>query len=358
MRSFSVLLGTILAATLAASAATPIANVISADSVAVDGITAPARNYIPVQAGDVVSSKSATAVVRYTDGTTVILQPNSRVKIDTRAGNPDFRVLAGAAQYKLTLNSKAHVTNGSDAFVEKLYDDVSASRGMPSMPPAAVLYTASSSKSGSVILPSASITTGGFLTSAAPAKGLGGLSSLGAVFQAGGVGGSGGPAINLPNGVVINLTPSAPDPTTGIVSYTVASVTTPVTQPDGSTAYLNVSTNSQGQQVVVPVTASGAPIAGAAPVVSASSSPLLGATVTVPTVTAPSTPGNPAPAPAPITVTAVGSSTPLSATQTASAVTSTATTAIATATANGQLPAGTTAPTASPISSGSFSSGS
>jgi hypothetical protein len=342
MRSFSVLLGTFLAATFAAFAATPIANVISADTVAVDGINAPARNYIPVQAGDVVSSKSAAAIVRYTDGTTVILQPNSRVKVDTHAGNPDFRVLSGAAQYKLTLNSKARVTNGSDALIEKLYDDVTAGRAVPSALPAAVLYAAPSSKSSAVILPAAPISTGGFLT-ANPGTGGSGILTGKLVPNANTPGGGGGPSISLPTGLTLNLTATT-DLNTGTVSYIVASISQPVTLPNGSVATIVISStgtttfDSSGNQTSSTTTTN--------------TSTLLGATLggtTDPT-------GDPTKVA--ISLTPTGSTTPLTPTQVTNSLATVTSTAVTTAVNNGALPANTAPPAIGPVSIGTFSTGS
>jgi hypothetical protein len=59
----------------------PVARVISADAFDVDGITSPARNYVPAGIGGEVSTRSATAVIQFSNGVSVVLQPNSQLKI-------------------------------------------------------------------------------------------------------------------------------------------------------------------------------------------------------------------------------------------------------------------------------------
>ena len=146
MRRTNVLLVLFLNAAVATFGGTPIANVISAESIDVNGITAPARNYIPIELG----GKSPPAIRRPrlnspTD-TTVVPQPNSVMKIDGKAGSPDIHLLQGSAQYKLSPGSRTHVSNGSDNLVDKLIDDTTASRSVSPAPPAGVVYRAASAK--------------------------------------------------------------------------------------------------------------------------------------------------------------------------------------------------------------------
>src|SRR4051794_19380157 len=97
--------------TLAATAsfgATPVARVIGAQPVEVDGITVPRGNYSPVSLGSAVTTNSGVAVVQFRDGSNVALEPNSSMKIEGDAAAPQVRVTHGLATY--TLSTKSHLT--------------------------------------------------------------------------------------------------------------------------------------------------------------------------------------------------------------------------------------------------------
>jgi hypothetical protein len=253
MRRTNVLLVLLIIATVSTFAGTPIANVISAESIDVNGITAPARNYIPIELGGQVTTRNSSATIKFADGTTVVLQPNSVMKIDGKAGAPDIHLLQGSAQYKLSPGSRTHVSNGSDNLVDKLIDDTTASRSVAPAPPAAVVYRASSSKSTNVILPTSPTSTSGFLT-VAPTTGtfiLKPSDSIGAVTT--------GPQIVGPSGFTINLTPN------GSGGYTVASISevvngvtvTTTTGPAIGATVSSVSTSTgTGSSVAITLTTS------------------------------------------------------------------------------------------------------
>jgi hypothetical protein len=212
-----------LATSLAAYAATPVARVISADAVDVDGITSPARNYVPVGIGGEVITRSATAVIQFSDGTSVVLQPNSQLKIDGRAGHPEIRVLRGAADYRMQPGAGARVSSGTAHAVNNIVDNAILQANTmirPDNPIAeAVMYRgtgASGSGSASQITPGSAISVGSFIS--APTVSSGSFHSAA---------GGGSNYIQTPSGLIINLTPAV-DPTTGAVTYTVASVTAQV----------------------------------------------------------------------------------------------------------------------------------
>lgn len=90
-----------LACALAGYGAGAVGRVISDEPFEIDGITAPARSFVPVSSGEDVMTKGASALIQFIDGATVVLQPNSEIKIVGEAGRVQIRIIRGSAQYKL-----------------------------------------------------------------------------------------------------------------------------------------------------------------------------------------------------------------------------------------------------------------
>ncbi len=291
-----------------ASAATPVARVIGAESLQVDGISVPARNYVPVELGGEVTTGTTSAVIQFVDGASAVVQPNSQVKIVGDAGDPKISVLRGAAQYRLATTpdvatrsvTKTSAKKKSDAAVFPPSLDVLAAVSRTGTSPATLIPAG----------PAAPIAVSGGFTS--------GPIYSGTFISNAGSGGT-GLSILLPSGLTINLAPKT-DPNTGVVSYTIASITQEVTQPNGVSVPVQVTTGN-----------------------------LIGATV--PAITPQTVSGSTVA----VQIIPVGSNTPLTPTQASQAVTTSVTTAVNTAVSNGTLQAGTTPPAPTPVSTGTFS---
>jgi hypothetical protein len=283
-------------------AESPIGRVISNESLEINGITAPSRNYVPVSVGENISSGSAAVFLTFTNGSTAILNPHSEIKIEGTASRPDIRVIRGAAQYKPTAASVARQVYGAQPAV-RMAPDVASGAYRSAVRTASVKAAASSAAN---IEPGGPTVTGGFLT--APV-------SLGTVIRSDSPGG--GLAIFTPTGLVINLTTTV-NSTTGAVSYTVTSITQTVTQPNGVQTTVKVTTG-----------------------------PLVGATV-----------GgiNPSATTVSISFTPVGSTTPFTGTQASQAVQTAVQAAINAGISDGTIAIGTVPPSPSPAGTGSFSS--
>jgi hypothetical protein len=315
MRKSIVLLSALFVAGGASSfGAVPVARVISAQQVIIDGIAAPPRNYVPVSLGGDVNTLSASALLQFPDGSTIELQPNSELRISGAAGKPVVRVVHGSAQYKMTPNSSIRFAGGDSSDTAKKIGTANigtyalAQIGNMGRYDAALVYGASAGQSAGVVAPSGVTATG----SMAAGTGIQG------VFFSNPHIGSSGPQIILPGGggaEVLNLTAST-NPTTGVVTYTVASITQTVILPGGGTTIVTVSSNN----FLIGTTVGG--ITGSTP---------SGAT-------------------AQISFTPPGTTTPLPPATVSTAITAVQTTAVS------QSPAGSTAPVATSVSTGTFSS--
>src|SRR5690242_17438043 len=91
--------------------ATPVARVIGTDSIEVDGITAPARNYTPLQVGSRVSTKRGAAVLQFRDGSSVSMQANSVVSLEGDAGAVQVRIVNGSVIYSISSSSRLRVVD-------------------------------------------------------------------------------------------------------------------------------------------------------------------------------------------------------------------------------------------------------
>jgi hypothetical protein len=285
--------------------ASPVAQVIGTESITVAGIAAPARNFVPLAPGDDVATQSGTAVVQFRDGSNITLQSNSILRVEGQAGSPVVRVVQGSASYDLAPSSRLRVLNSRGETINRVLDSAlpapaQLGSGSPLTDPLAALAMArSASRQPGVVLPTTNVMTGSFVSGGNP--GAGSVNPVAVPNSA---------VIILPSGVQINLSFN-----TATGAYTVASI----------------------QEVINGVT------------ITSSSGGLVGATVSGLTgITATNTQVS-------IGFTPSGSSTPLTPAQIASTIQTSMNTAVQAAVAGGSLPAGTVAPTPSPVITGSFS---
>lgn len=106
----------VLAAALAACqcfAATPVAAVSSNQPIVVSGITVPTNRLIswPLSVNDEITTQSAPAMVRFSDGTVVTLQRNSHMRLDAGKSGVEVKMLSGSAVYDIKANSNVAIHN-------------------------------------------------------------------------------------------------------------------------------------------------------------------------------------------------------------------------------------------------------
>ena len=291
-----------LAAVIIAFAASPVARVISAQEITVDGIVAPARNFVPLALGNEVTTTGAPATIQFADGTAVTLQPRSQLRIETQPSGARVRVLSGYAIFDV-----ARTPHAAPA--------VPANQPGVATPPGATLPANPAGRGGSYQAP---VTTSSRdrspigrspRTPAPPAAGFTGTLVIGGAPAGSGIGAQ----IIGPTGLTVNLT-AVVNPTTGATTYVVSSIQQTVTTPTGATAVV----------VVTSGTMIGATVGGIG------------------------TPGT-------FTFTPAGSTTPLTAQQTNTAIQTGVQQAVTTGVTNGTLPVGTAPPAPSPVGTGQFS---
>lgn len=225
-------------ASLVCLAATPIARVVSSESIEVNGIAAPGGNFVPVSIGGSVVSKGANALVQFQDGAKITLAPNSKLRIDGQSKHPIASLVSGSATYDIASTSSVHVAGmgGStlNAAGVRATSSVAGRVAADSPVAAGYVYRASAGavQSG-VMLPSAAVSTGTF--------GEGGLLVQQALTGT-------NPTITLPNGtqLVLQL-----DATSG--TYSVSTVQIPVISTSGNTVYIPVA-NTAIQSTKVTIT--------------------------------------------------------------------------------------------------------
>lgn len=107
-----------LTSSAVALSAAPVARVISTQPIEVGGITAPARNFVPIATGEAITTHQAPAVVQFRDGSNVVLQPNSELRVEELSSHLVVHVVSGTARYNLgpksniqVLNTKGHLVN-------------------------------------------------------------------------------------------------------------------------------------------------------------------------------------------------------------------------------------------------------
>ena len=211
----------------------PVARVIGTQPVEVDGITAPASNFVPLSIGGQVSTKSGAAVIQFVDGTSVTLQPNSQLKIEGQSSRPTVRIVRGSAEYRMTLASRVRVSSGTGLTVDSMMDHAVAQINAVASPNSsiaqAVMYRGVNGSG--MVFPTAVISGGGFA--------LASLSNP--TFRGSGPGAD--PALVTPGGLTINLSPIR-GPGGDVIGYTVTSLTQIVTEPNGQTATIAVTSGS------------------------------------------------------------------------------------------------------------------
>ncbi|MGD0499006.1 MAG: hypothetical protein ABSC23_11280 [Bryobacteraceae bacterium] len=291
--------------------AAPVAQVIGTESIDVAGIAAPARNFVPMSVGDDVATHGGAAVVQFRDGSNVTLQPNSTLRVEGQAGSPVVRVVQGSASYDLAPYSNLRVLNSRGETINQVLDNAlpapaQLGSGSPLTDPLAAAAIARASRQPGVVVPTDSVVTGRFQVVGGPTAGAAPTTAQ----------------VILPNGQILNLTATT---NAGVTTYTVASV----------------------QEVVGGVTVT----------TTTDASGLIGATVggvsgITPNNTQVSVTFTPAP------TVANPNPQPLTPTQAQQAIQADVTAAVNTAITNKQLPAGTTAPAVSPVSTAQFSSSS
>jgi hypothetical protein len=267
---------------------------------------------MPVSIGDEVKTKGGSAVVQFPDGSGVTLQPNSTLRIEGQPNNISVRVISGSAIYDLARTTTIRMANSkgqpvSSPLTRSFVPPANAQQSQDPLA-TAVVYRNTLQKNSGMVVPNAAVLTGSFI-SFAPAAGTN----------------PGGPEVVLPNGDIINLTANTPTTPGGAVTYTVVSVTVPVT----------TTTNNITTVTTLTITAS-----------TAGANSLIGDTFTLQPSTTSGTSSSA------ITVTTSnGTAVP----NPGSALTSTVTSGVNTAITNGVLPTGTTAPSPDPVSTGAFS---
>jgi hypothetical protein len=293
------------AAAIVSFAAAPVARVISSAPVNVDGILGPARNFVPLALGAEVTTDAASAVIQFTDGTAVTLQPHSKLRIEGQPSAPVARILRGSAIYDVARTPSTGPVNLANKPAVMVpsgaasYDSVTG-RGSSYQTPLSggYQYRGQAVRQPGAIAPQAAAFTGSFSRGGAAA------------------GDGAGPQIITPNGMTVNLT-AVVNPTTGATTYVVSSIQQTLTTPGGVTT-----------------------------VVTVTSGPLIGSAVTG--IGAPGTSST-------FAFTPPGSSTPLTPQQTAAAIQAGIQQAINNGVGNGTLPTGTQPPAPAPVTNGQFS---
>lgn len=286
-----------VAAVIVSFAAAPVARVISMEPVNIDGILGPARNFVPLSLGDEVTTEGASAVIQFTDGTAVTLQPHSKLRVEAQPSGPVARVLRGSAIFDVARTPSSSPVNRTSKPVVRVppsaaLSDPVATRG------SSYQYRSPAARQSGAIAPQAAVFAGSF-------------------SRGGGAAGTGaGSQILTPNGMTVNLI-SVVNPTTGATTYVVSSIQQTITTPDGGTA-----------------------------VVMVTSGPMIGTTVGGITTQGTSST---------FTFTAPGSSTPMTPQQVSTALQTGTQQAINNGVANGTLPSGTQPPSPAPVTSGQFS---
>lgn len=114
-----------------ALAATPVASVTSSDSFQLNGVPVSMvgiRNW-PVAIGDEIATSGSPAVLLFPDMSRIVLEKNSRVKLEPSGGQTNVRVVQGDVRFDLAPASTVQVTTDGVAPVKKIFrGSLSASR--------------------------------------------------------------------------------------------------------------------------------------------------------------------------------------------------------------------------------------
>ena len=252
--------------------ATPIATISSSQPVVVSGITVPTNRVLswPVAVNDEIVTQTAPALLRFTDGTVVTLQHDSRMRLVDGPSGVEVKMLSGSASY--AVKAKSSVSFGPS--VPSVRVPAMTAAGSP-VPPAsqnedtakALVYrTPSEAPSSGVVFAPSMISTASFSTGvgrqAAPAPqsviilpsglavfvtpvmtqgvttgytivGVGAVGSNGTIIQTAGVSTLTGYTITLPAGTS----------TTSQITLIPAGSTTPLTSTQAGTLIQSTTTS-------------------------------------------------------------------------------------------------------------------
>jgi hypothetical protein len=282
----------------------PVARIISIQPFDVDGITAPASNFVPVSIGSQVSTKDSPAVIQFVDGTSITLQANSTLRIQGQPSSLAVRIVRGSAQYGLAPGSRLRVSTETGSVVNTKLDRAvfQANTASRAVAPTAT-YRSMRSRSGE-IRPAmvASLEGSRVIRPIVPPPSVGSFSQS-------------VPSIVTPGGLVMSLAPIT-DAGGNVTGYTLTGFTHIVHQPNGQITQVNITSGS-----------------------------IIGATVT----------GTQTGSTANIQFTLVGQSTPLTPAQVNQSFEQALTTALNTGIQNGTIQPGSTV-SPSPVSVATFSS--
>jgi len=86
--------------TVALMAADPVGRVTSSGPLTLNGKALPATavSSLPVVAGDEIATSSSPAMIYFTDKSRATLEPNSRIKLESRSSSMALRVLSGLVE--------------------------------------------------------------------------------------------------------------------------------------------------------------------------------------------------------------------------------------------------------------------
>jgi len=279
----------LLAVALAGSllAGTPVAKLVATDGVLVKGVALPTTTQLayPVSLNDeIATTKAKPATLEFSDGSKVTVQAGSTIRLEQSKHGVALRVLKGNVEYRLTSKSNLEILSASGKKIGGGVDTRSIQALAMASQPASIRRTSSNSSQFNTS-DANSLVANAYMVGHADAA-------------------SATTSIVLPNGFTLIVTPTSSG------AYTITSIVVPVTTPGGSTT------------------------------LTATSGPLIGATLT------PSTGGGSS-----ASITLPGQTTPLTPAQISSQLSTTATQAVTAATQSGQLPPGSApTPPGAPVS--------
>jgi hypothetical protein len=95
-------------ATFLCLAASPLAMVRSSSPFVLDGTMVPVAGMssYPITAGDEIVAGTAPAVITFADGSRVVLEKNSKARIESEGKNTVLRLAAGSGTYRLSSGSR------------------------------------------------------------------------------------------------------------------------------------------------------------------------------------------------------------------------------------------------------------
>jgi hypothetical protein len=106
----------IAAAALAASGDQPLATITSAEAIELRGIRVPVEGVPawPLVAGDELATTTSAAAISFSDGTRVVLDKNSRVKIERVDKQPVLRLVSGSLSYQAGDKPRMEIFAGTE----------------------------------------------------------------------------------------------------------------------------------------------------------------------------------------------------------------------------------------------------